>query len=187
LEIAHPRATIAAMSDNTTPLARNNRGPRSRKGKASLALAHIDHGLTSNKIVLPTEDAAEWERFHDDVLARLEPEGVVELALASRVAEVLWRLRRIGRAEQQAVDNAQVYRSSLRKDSEYLEQFARRQQELTGEADAGEPDIDELMRSRDKWVKNYGIYAHATIATDTGANTSKPCPSSCRLTANWNS
>ncbi len=152
------------MTDNHRPLSKNNRGPRSRKGKASLALAHIDHGLASNEIVLPTEDAAEWTRFHDDVLARLGPEGAVELSLASRVAEVLWRLRRIGRAEQQAVDNLQVYRSSLRQDSRYLEEHARKQNELNGEADTGEPDIDELMRSREKWVKKYGIYAHTTIA-----------------------
>ena len=154
------------MTDQPRPLAKNNRGPRSRKGRTSVAIANLDHGLAGNKIVLPTEDAAEWQRFHDDVLARLEPEGVVEQALASRVAEVLWRLRRIGRAEQQAVDNLQVYRSSLRKDSEYLEEYGRKQQELNGEAEAGEPDIEELMRSRAKWVAKYGIYTHSTIATE---------------------
>ncbi len=74
------------------------------------------------------------------MLARLEPEGAVELSLASRVAEVLWRLRRVARAERQAVDNLQVYRSALLQDSEYVDEHARKQNELNGESDAGEPD-----------------------------------------------
>jgi hypothetical protein len=152
------------MNNNTRPLTKNNRGPRSPKGKASVALAHLVRGLTSNQIVLPTEDAAEWERFHADVLARFEPEGIVEQALASRIAEVLWRLRRIGRAEQQAVDNMQVYRSALREDTEHVKEFVRRRRELNGEPADPEPDIDERMRQRGSLQAEFGIYTQTTVA-----------------------
>lgn len=55
--------------------------------KAAIANNHLSHGLLAAAIVLPTESAADWERFHDDVGARLDAEGPVETALASRVAE----------------------------------------------------------------------------------------------------
>lgn len=77
------------MEHGSSPLSTNNRGPRSRKGKAAGALNRLEHGLAAAAIVLPTEDAAEWARFHDDVLARFEPDGPIEAALASRVAETL--------------------------------------------------------------------------------------------------
>lgn len=154
------------MEPPSRPLSRNNRGPRSRKLKAAVALAHLDHGLASNQIVLPTKDPAEWQHFHDDVMARFEPDGAVEDALASRVAEVLWRLRRIGRAEQQAVDVLQVYRSALIEDRGYLEEYADKQQRLNGEPDPGEPDIDEMMRQRKQWEAKYGVYTASTIASE---------------------
>lgn len=152
--------------DTTTPLSRNNRGPRSRKGKASAALARLDHGFARNEIVLPTEDPAEWARFHDDVVTRLEPEGVVELALASRVAETVWRLRRVPRAEQQSVDVLQVHRTTLLVDREHLAEHARRQREANGEPDPQPSDFDELMRRRARFQAKFGIYTASVLADE---------------------
>lgn len=94
----------------------SNLGPRSTAGKAALANNSLKHGLTAAAIVLPSESADDWEGFHDDVRARFDAEGAVEIALASRVAELLWRLRRIVRAEEQFVSVAQMHRDVLELD-----------------------------------------------------------------------
>ena len=104
------------MNNQYRPLSTNKRGPRSRAGKAAIALNHLKHGLDADQIVLPSEDPGDWSRFHDDALARFEPDGPIELGLASRVAEMLWRLRRIARAEQQSISVAQARRDALAQD-----------------------------------------------------------------------
>jgi hypothetical protein len=91
----------------------NNRGPRSESGKEASAFNRLTHGLAAVAIVLPSESAAEWETFHEEVRTRFDTEGAVELALASRVAELLWRLRRVVRAEEQSVSVDQMHRSLL--------------------------------------------------------------------------
>ena len=104
------------MNNQYRPLSTNKRGPRSRAGKAAVALNHLKHGLDAAQIALPSEDRDDWSRFHDDVLARFEPDGAIELGLASRIAEMLWRLRRVARAEQQSISVAQTRRDALAQD-----------------------------------------------------------------------
>jgi hypothetical protein len=106
------------MESTERRLSTNNRGPRSPAGKAAVSLNHLKHGLAAAAIVLPSEDAAEWETFHEDVLVRFDAEGPVEIALASRVAELLWRLRRVARAEEQSVSVGQMHRDVLALDGQ---------------------------------------------------------------------
>jgi hypothetical protein len=69
----------------------------------------VSHGLYTAAIAIPgveSEDA--WIAFHDASVAHLDPVGPIEHALASRIAEVLWRIRRAGRAESRAIEVAPV-------------------------------------------------------------------------------
>ena len=73
---------------------------------ASLAVSlnSVRHGLRTVALVIPGhETEADWTDFSADAYAALAPEGAIESALAERVVELLWRLRRVARAEQHNV------------------------------------------------------------------------------------
>ena len=59
-------------------------------------------------MAIPTfESEAEWEEHRAAVVASLYPEGFLETQLAERVALCLWRLKRVARAEGEAITVSQ--------------------------------------------------------------------------------
>ena len=71
-------------------------GPRTPGGKAIIAQNAVQHGLTAvSPVIAGMERKEDWRDFRDGVLADLAPEGCVEVALARRVAQLFWRLRRV--------------------------------------------------------------------------------------------
>ncbi len=74
-------------------------GPRSDAGKQRSSANAATHGLCSERPVLPIEDPAAWDAFHDGVVQELDPVGIFETELADRIALQLWRLRRVARFE----------------------------------------------------------------------------------------
>jgi hypothetical protein len=50
-------------------------GPRSQDGKAASSKNAVTHGVLSKEIVLPTEDANEFEDLSNDLHRSLAPEG----------------------------------------------------------------------------------------------------------------
>lgn len=99
-------------------------GPRTEAGKESSSGNSTRHGLLSEKyIVLPGEDAAEFEHFEHALKADLAAEGELEECLVARITACAWRLRRILRIEgtffvyhtlDQRAATARVRASSLR-------------------------------------------------------------------------
>ncbi len=79
------------------------RGPSTPEAKAGVAMNSLRHGLRSAAIVIPGESDEEWLAFREAVFDDYAPLGPVEEALTQRAAEALWRLRRVSRAEAQAV------------------------------------------------------------------------------------
>ena len=70
------------------------------------ALRRLVHGLRSPQVPIPrVESRAEWTSFHNHVLKAIHPQGAVEYALASRIAELLWRLRRVAPAERRYLEH----------------------------------------------------------------------------------
>jgi hypothetical protein len=59
----------------------------------------ISHGIFAKVPVVMGEDEGEWDAHRAGVVATLGAEGTVEVALAERVASLLWRLRRLVRYE----------------------------------------------------------------------------------------
>ncbi len=103
-------------------------GPSTPEGKAIVSQNATRHGLRAAAIVAGAETLEEWQEFHRDALAALAPEGAIERSLATRVAESLWRLRRVPAAEAAAITRVihgdDEHRKNLRKylpaDSIYL-------------------------------------------------------------------
>ena len=75
--------------------AQRSPGPRTPAGKARVSLNALKHGLTGRDVVLPGENADDFDSFRAGLLASLDPQGELEGALAERIAADLWRLRRV--------------------------------------------------------------------------------------------
>ena len=79
------------------------------------------HGLYSDLAVASVyESAGEWNAFHDAILDSLRPEGPLEPSLASRVAALCWRLRRVPVAEAQAIQRRLDDERALKRETEKM-------------------------------------------------------------------
>jgi hypothetical protein len=57
----------------------------------------VRHAILARSVVVPRlEDPGEWESFRSGILESLEPSGGLENALAERIVEIQWRIRRVG-------------------------------------------------------------------------------------------
>jgi len=64
----------------------------------------VKHGILSVSPVIPHfEDEDEWLSFRDSVFESIQPEGGLQMALADRIATILWRLMRVVRFERESI------------------------------------------------------------------------------------
>ena len=74
--------------------AQKSTGPTSPEGKQRASRNALRHGLTAETVIMPLEDADDYEAFEESVAASFDPETAVERELILRLASLLWRLRR---------------------------------------------------------------------------------------------
>jgi hypothetical protein len=74
-------------------------GPRTAAGKLVVAQNAVRHGVFANLPVVPGESEADWHAHRQGTLDSLSPVGSLEVNLAERVAQALWRLGRLARYE----------------------------------------------------------------------------------------
>ena len=70
-------------------------GPRSGDGKARSSQNAVTHGLTAQRVLVPGEDAGEFEALREEMYRTLDPVGAVEIQLVERATALMWRLGRI--------------------------------------------------------------------------------------------
>ena len=70
-------------------------GPTSPQGKAKASLNAVRSALTGRTVLLPTDDAAEYERYIRAYQGELKPVGQRESDLVQSIADSSWRLARI--------------------------------------------------------------------------------------------
>jgi len=85
--------------------AQKSTGPKTDEGKAAVSQNAVKHGLFAAEAVIKGEDPAEYQAYHDQFLAELDPVGVVETMLADRFVSLVWRLKRAERMQNQAIDS----------------------------------------------------------------------------------
>jgi hypothetical protein len=69
-------------------------GPRTEQGKQRASQNAVRHGLTAETVIVPLEDAADYQAFEQAVTADYDAETAVERELVLRLVSLLWRLRR---------------------------------------------------------------------------------------------
>src|SRR5262249_41080835 len=74
--------------------AKHSTGPRTEFGKRRSRRNAIRHGLTAETVIDTLEDAADYEAFERAIKSDYSPQTAIEGQLVSRLASLLWRLRR---------------------------------------------------------------------------------------------
>jgi len=74
--------------------AKHSTGPRTQYGKRRSRRNAIRHGLTAETVIDTLEDAADYRAFERAIKSDYSPQTAIEGQLVSRLASLLWRLRR---------------------------------------------------------------------------------------------
>jgi len=74
--------------------AQHSTGPRTESGKRRSRRNAIRHGLMAETVIDALEDAADYRAFERAIKSDYSPQTAIEGQLVSRLASLLWRLRR---------------------------------------------------------------------------------------------
>src|SRR5262245_60256773 len=74
--------------------AKHSTGPRTESGKRRSRRNAIRHGLTAETVIHSLEDAADYRAFERAIKSGYSPQSAIEGQLVTRLASLLWRLRR---------------------------------------------------------------------------------------------
>jgi hypothetical protein len=74
--------------------ARRSTGPRTESGKRRSRRNAIRHGLTAETVIDILEDPADYRAFERAIKSDYSPQTAIESQLVTRLASLLWRLRR---------------------------------------------------------------------------------------------
>ena len=83
--------------------ARKSTGPNTPEGKAIASANSLKHGLCSERVLVPGEDAEEFAQFRRELLAELMDASALESVFTERVVLAAWRLRRVTRMEAEMI------------------------------------------------------------------------------------
>ncbi len=75
--------------------AQHSSGPTSPQGKAKVSLNAVKTGLTGRTVILPTDDANQYQALLLAYQKEFKPAGPEELALVQSIVDTRWRLDRI--------------------------------------------------------------------------------------------
>ena len=93
--------------------AKKSTGPKTAEGKAASRSNALKHGLLSKEVVIQEgagkEDENEFANLILDLLRDCDPQGALEETLVKKMAECLWRLKRVVRCE-----NGEIRRGFLK-------------------------------------------------------------------------
>jgi hypothetical protein len=94
-EISEPQPPSSARLAANRANSLLSTGPRTAAGKATVALNAVKTGLTGRTVVLPSDDAAQYQALVLAYEKEFQPVGPEECALVQSIADIRWRLARI--------------------------------------------------------------------------------------------
>ncbi|MCX6704585.1 MAG: hypothetical protein NTZ07_04055 [Candidatus Woesebacteria bacterium] len=84
--------------------AQKSTGPRTNEGKAAISQNAVKHGLLAERDVISSESQADFDLYREQLLDELNPVSPMESMLAERIVTLSWRLKRVCRFQNQAID-----------------------------------------------------------------------------------
>jgi hypothetical protein len=95
-------------------------GPKTQGGLRRSSMNAFTHGLAAKTIVIPGEDAKEFEKLHAELLSAWRPADAIEADLVGQLAVASWKMRRVSRIEAdmfRSVDEAIALRTEKLSDA----------------------------------------------------------------------
>ncbi len=146
--------------------AQRSTGPRTPAGRAKSSMNALRHGITGQVSIMNEEDRVAHDKFVQDLIDGLKPEGALELQFASVIAEDFWRLQRIRAVENDMlalgnfsdaadidVDHPEVHASLTRAQtfldkSKDFERLTLYEQRINRAIEKNRKQLDELQAER---------------------------------------
>lgn len=75
--------------------AKNSSGPKTKEGKVRSSRNALTHGLTAERVIIPGEDATDFEFLLNGLFVAYGPATTLEHQIIEQMAGCLWRLRRV--------------------------------------------------------------------------------------------
>jgi hypothetical protein len=94
------KAQITANRRN----AAKSTGPKTKQGKAAVAMNALKHGLRARRDVVLGEEQEEFDLHRKQFFEELAPVGKLERTLAGRIVSLTWRLQRAERLQNEVFD-----------------------------------------------------------------------------------
>jgi len=79
-------------------------GPRTTEGKTVASQNSVKHGLFAAHDIIFSESQDDFRLYRDQLLDELSPASPMESILAERIVTLSWRLKRVCRFQNQAID-----------------------------------------------------------------------------------
>ena len=86
--------TTPAQIEANRQNAQKSTGPKTPEGKAVASQNSTTHGLRSNRVLITSENSAEYNAHQNALLEDLAPVGAMETILADRIIKLTWQLNR---------------------------------------------------------------------------------------------
>jgi len=146
--------------------AQKSTGPRSRRGKAAVSQNAVQHGLSarqdarlggaSRSQIISSESQADFDLYRERMLSELAPASPMESMLAERIVTLSWRLKRVCRIQNQAIDalNAGNTSSPLSKLTQSLF-FKNHDQSVHHVSHGNTPACDEALALGRMAIKDF--------------------------------
>jgi len=84
--------------------AQKSTGPHTIQGRAAVSQNAVKHGLYARQDIISSESQADFDLYREQMLSELAPAGPMESMLAERIVTLSWRLKRVCRIQNQAID-----------------------------------------------------------------------------------
>jgi hypothetical protein len=94
--------SVRAALQNASEALKNAKkpgGPKTPEGKSRSAMNALRHGLSANNLLLPGEDAHEYEGHLDGYFATFAPATLPEAQIVAQVGDLAWKLERLTKLE----------------------------------------------------------------------------------------
>lgn len=98
------RTVTTARRTANRESATSSTGPRTKRGKETVAENAVTHGIFARAVLIYGETQAEFDAFHDQVKKGLAPVDEFEQLLIERITVALWRSRRLLQFERSKVE-----------------------------------------------------------------------------------
>jgi hypothetical protein len=108
------RSGSSELTDRETgpsSVARKSTGPRTTAGKQKSRYNALKSGIFAKVVLLKRESPTEYGSLLNGLREDLQPQGTLEAALVENLAALLWRKRRLLRAESAEITNAVEFMS----------------------------------------------------------------------------